>query len=94
MISSTNQQHNNINELIILENTRKKRRISSTQQTNENNTSPSKTVPYQYRGSKYTGVAKNGRAWQTQAMIDNEKVYLGIHEDAEKAAMLYDIAMI
>ena len=27
-------------------------------------------------------------------MIDNEKVYLGIHEDAEKAAMLYDIAMI
>jgi len=27
-------------------------------------------------------------------MIDSENVYLGIHEDPQKAAMLFDLAMI
>jgi hypothetical protein len=27
-------------------------------------------------------------------MIDTENIYLGIHEDAKKAAMLFDLAMV
>jgi len=47
-----------------------------------------------HRGSTFRGVSKNGKAWQIMMMIDQEKIYLGTMEDPEKAALLYDMAII
>ena len=47
-----------------------------------------------YRGSKYIGVAKNGRAWQAQTTIDQEYAYLGNHTSEQNAAEFYDVAVI
>lgn len=47
-----------------------------------------------FRGSIYRGVSINGRCWQVLIMIDKEKIYLCSTHDIEKAARLYDLALI
>ena len=39
-------------------------------------------------------MSQNGKAWQVTLMVDNQKTYLGIFDDAHLAACIYDIAII
>ena len=47
-----------------------------------------------FRGSKYRGVTINGNQWQTIVNIDKVKIYMCTTNDVDKAAELYDIAII
>lgn len=46
------------------------------------------------RISKFRGVSKNGRGWQTIMMSKNNKSYLGTFYSEELAARIYDIESI
>ena len=48
----------------------------------------------EFRGSRYRGVSINGKCWQVLIMIDQRKIYLCSTHDVDRAARLYDLAII
>lgn len=49
----------------------------------------------EFRGSQFRGISKNGgSSWQILIMINRQKKYLGSYQSQERAAKIYDQAVI